>query len=61
MNKYKVSFWFGMYNINPFIAPSRVIEIESDIELVEKEVVLEALNFLDIYPKTYATLVQKIN
>lgn len=60
MNKYKVSFWFGTYNINPFISPSKTVEVESELELTDKEATLEALRIVGAYPKTYSSLVQKI-
>lgn len=59
MHTYKVSFWFGSHTINPFIRPT-VIEVESNVELAEKEVTKMALESIGSYPKTYSVQVEKV-
>lgn len=59
MKKYKVSFWFGSYNVNPFINPNKVIYVETN-KTDEKEIKLLALGKIDeSYPRTYSSLVEE--
>jgi hypothetical protein len=59
MNKYKVSFWFGSYIVNPFTNPSRVVEVESETELTDNEATVKALEVVGTYPRTYSASVSK--
>lgn len=60
MEKYKVLFYFGVYRVNPFLAPSKIVEIEVSNGLSENEIILAALKTLDRYPRTYSASVTKI-
>lgn len=60
MIKYRVSIWFGIYEVNPFIIPNKVITVHSDVELNHSEAVIEALKIIDTYPRTYAAQVIKL-
>ena len=58
MHTYKVFFWLGSHTINPFIKPT-IIEVESNVELTEREVTNMALESFEIYPKIYSVRVEK--
>lgn len=61
MVKYKVMFYFGVYHVNPFLLPNKVVEVEVDESLGENEIVACALMKLDVgVPVIYTTQVVKI-
>jgi hypothetical protein len=56
---YEVSFWFGLWNPNPFVTPSKKIIIytnETDDYVISEL----ALKELKEYPRTYSSMVKKI-
>jgi hypothetical protein len=60
MKKYTVSFWFGLWNVNPFIKPSKIVKIEADENLTRDEKILLGLKKLESYPRTYSAQVSEI-
>lgn len=61
MEKYKVSFYFGVWSVNPFVKPSKEVLVEVEHGTTENEIVLKALNELNSYPRTYSTSIIKVN
>lgn len=57
--KYDVVFYFGMYQVNPFVSPSKVVQVEVDREIEDNEVIKLALKQLESYPRTYKATVLK--
>lgn len=55
--KYKVNIYFGVYQVNPFLVPSKVVEVEVEEGSSENHIVAEALDKLDYYPRTYSASV----
>lgn len=57
---YKVYFYFGLWKPNPFVKPSKVVEVEVFDWETENDIVAEALNLIGSYPKTYSTTVIRV-
>ncbi|MBG9694217.1 hypothetical protein ABD91_26160 [Lysinibacillus sphaericus] len=60
MVKYEVMFYFGVHHVNPFLMPSKVVEVEVDKTLEENEIIACALMKLEgDCPRIYSTRVKK--
>jgi hypothetical protein len=57
MKKYEVHFWFGLHSPNPFITPSKVVEVEVDEGTDKDGVILSGLQQIGTYPRTYSASV----
>lgn len=57
--KYEVMFYFGMHQINPFVSPNKVVQVEVDREMEDNDIIKLALKELDSHPKTYTANVIK--
>lgn len=58
--KYKIYFWFNLYSPNPFIKPSKEVEVEVEAGLSESEIILKGLRLIGLHPKTYSATVVKL-
>ena len=61
MKKYKVSFYFGTFAINPFITPKVVeVEVNEDSPFNENEIIMEGLKIVGSFPRTYTAKVEEV-
>ena len=60
MNKYRVFIYFNVYRVNPFLSPSRIIELEMPEGSIDSDIIHEALKQLDYYPRTYSASVVQV-
>lgn len=56
--RYRVSFWFGKYEVPKGVAADRVVYISSHDVLTDTESISRALNDLGSYPRTYSAQVE---
>ncbi len=61
MKRYKVYFYFGVHEINPFVTPKIVqVIVPDEKQFSEKDIVLEGLKKLSAYPRTYTARVEEV-
>ena len=61
MSKYKVYFYWGMWNPDSFQMPDEIVEVEAPEGTLEVKIKIDALKKLGSYPKTYAVRVEKVD
>jgi hypothetical protein len=60
MKRFKVNFYFNSYAVNPFLQPSRTVEVTMSESSSENEIILEALKIVGTYPRTYSAQVIEV-
>lgn len=55
--KYRVSFYFNMHTMNPFVKPSEVVIVEVPADFSDNEIVQMASESLTKKPKVYSVSV----
>lgn len=61
VEKYRVYFYFGIWKPNPFVKPSKVVEVEMFSWETEEDIIAQGLEIIGTYPKTYSATVVRID